>query len=101
MCKQAGFCYDIGVECQAEGAAVYSRTGLNNPINDESHRGLPDAIGDNVDANIAQVLLTVKSQVASYTQDIDGTMHLPWTMGDDFDFTAVRLECVATSVRSS
>jgi hypothetical protein len=93
ICAHSGFCYDIGIECQAEGAAVYSKTGLNNPINDESHVGLPDAVGDNVDANVAQVLQTVKNQMPSYPQDPDGTMLLPWTMGDDFDFSAVGVNC--------
>ena len=86
-----GFCFDIGVECQAESAAVYSPSGLNNPINDDSFRGLPDAVDDNVLAFVAQVQKTVAGMRGSYTQDADGTVNLPWTMGDDFDFGAAAM----------
>lgn len=78
-----GFCFDVGIECQAESAAVYSGTGLNNPINDEGFRGLPDAVDDNVLVFMDQVQKTVAGMKGSYPQDSDGTVHLPWTMGDD------------------
>lgn len=78
-----GFCFDVGIECQAESAAVYSGSGLNNPINDEAFRGLPDAVDDNVLVYMAQVQKTVAEMRGSYTQDADGTVNLPWTMGDD------------------
>ncbi len=72
----------MGIECQAESAAVYSTTGLNNPINDDAFRGLPDAVDDNVATFVAEVQKTVENMRGSYTEDADGTVHLPWTMGD-------------------
>jgi hypothetical protein len=86
-----GFCLDIGIECQAESAAIYSGTGLNNPVNDEGQRGLTDAVGDNVLAYMAQVQRTVAGMLKQYPRDPDGTVHLPWTMGDDFDFGAAAM----------
>ena len=86
-----GFCLDIGVECQAESAALYSGTGLNNPVNDEGQRGLADAVGDNVLAYMAQVQATVQGMTGAYPRDPDGTVHLPWTMGDDFDYGAAQM----------
>jgi alpha-mannosidase len=86
-----GFCVDIGIECQAESAALYSMTGLNNPINDEAQRGLADAVGDNVLAYMAQVQATVAGMLSKYPRDPDGTVHLPWTMGDDFDYGAAAM----------
>lgn len=77
-----GFCFDVGIECQAESAAVYSLSGLNNPIQDDQFRGLPDAVDDNVLAFVSQVQKTVAGMRSSYTEDADGTVHLPWTMGD-------------------
>jgi len=81
-----GFCLDIGIECQAESAALYSGTGLNNPVNDEGMRGLADAVGDNTLAYMKQVQATVAGMIHQYPKDADGTVHLPWTMGDDFDY---------------
>jgi hypothetical protein len=86
-----GFCFDVGIECQAESAAVYSPGGLNNPINDEAFRGLPDAVDDNVLAFVAQAQKTAAGMRGSYTQDSDGTVHLPWTMGDDFQYGAAQM----------
>lgn len=86
-----GFCFDVGIECQAESAAVYSPNGLNNPINDDGFRGLPDAVDDNVLAFVAQVQSTAAGMRGAYTMDADKTVHLPWTMGDDFDYGAAAM----------
>ena len=88
-----GFCLDVDIVCQAEGANVYSPTALNNPINDDATRGLPDAVreGDNVAAFVAAVLATAAAQAPAYTRDADGTVNLPWTMGDDFMYGAAQM----------
>ena len=87
--KPSGFCYDISIECEIIGASLLSPSALNVPINDDAHRGLPDAVGDNVDANVAKFLATVEAQLSSYPTDADNvTVQLPWLMGDDFEFTA-------------
>ena len=80
-----GFCFDIGVQCEISQA---SGGPLNNPINDDAQRGLPDAIGDNVLAFVAQMNTTVRNALGEYPADADGTVNIPIFMGDDFDFTA-------------
>ena len=78
----SGFCFDIGIECQAESAELVSG-GLNNPVNDDAFRGLPDAVGDNVALFVAKVLSTAADTAQSYPRDADGTSHQPWTFGDE------------------
>ena len=70
-----------GVECQAEQA-----TGGDNPVNDDAHRGLVDAIDDNVLDYVALTVKTVAEQQQYYSVDSDGTMQLYWCIGDDFDY---------------
>jgi len=78
-----GFCFDIGIECQAESAIIVGGA-LNNPINDDAFRGLPDAVGDNVALFVAKVVETGADQAPSYAPEPDGTLHLPWTMGGEW-----------------
>ena len=73
-----GFCFDIGIECQAESGFEGP---LDNPVNDDAQRGLPDAVGDNVLAFVAQVVKTAAGQATTYPAAPDGTAHQPWVRG--------------------
>jgi hypothetical protein len=59
-------------------------------VPDDAFRGLPDAVDDNVLAFVAQVQSVAAGMRGSYTQDADGTVLLPWTFGDDFDYQSAQ-----------
>lgn len=73
-----GLCFDVTIECSA----------LQNPVNDDTD---PDAEDVNVDTYVQLVLQRAAEYASTYPSDPDGTAHVPFMMGSDFQWAAAHM----------
>jgi lysosomal alpha-mannosidase len=68
-----GLCFDSSIECYP----------FQDPISDDVE---PDAEDRNVDAYVTLAVQAAMRYAQAYPADPDGTAHVPWMMGSDFQY---------------